>query len=173
MSELVLMLADGAQPTALGLGSTQWVSLAMLLLIGIFVWKKVPGIVAGLLDSRIAAIKASLDEAARLRADAEALLADYQTQMAGAADEAAAIKRRAEAEAADLVAKAEADSTALIGRRQALAEQRIAAAEAAAVAEVQAAAAAAAAAASTRMIAAKHDGSADRALVDAAIAGLA
>jgi len=65
----------------------------------VLIRQKVPGMVAKMLDDRAAAIKAELDEAKRLRAEAEALLADYRKKTSGAADEAQAIVDGAKAAA--------------------------------------------------------------------------
>lgn len=165
--------AGEATPKAFGMDATVWVSIAMLVFIGILVWKKVPAMIAASLDAKIATIRQQLDEAGQLRADAEALKAEYAAKIAGAEAEAAAMRTRAEAEAATLVEKAKADASALIARRQKMAEDRISAAEAAALAEVRAATARAATGAAAALIAAKHDAGADKGLVDSAIKALA
>jgi F-type H+-transporting ATPase subunit b len=164
--------AEHAEPTALGLSATVWVSLAMLLLIAVMLWKKVPAMIGKMLDDKIAGIRQQLDEAAALRSEAEALRNEYAAKLAALDGEAAAIKARAEEEAAALVKKTEADSKELIARRQRMAEDRIGAAERAAVADVREQATRGAVAAAAALIADKHDGKADQALVDRAIADL-
>lgn len=163
---------EHADPTALGLNATAWVALAMLAVIGIMIWKKVPALIGSALDKKIAAIRLQLDEAAKLRAEAEALKAEYQAKAKAAAGEAEAILAHAREEAETIVAQARTDAAALIERRGKMAEDKIAAAERAAIAEVRATAANAAAAAATKLIAERHDGSADKALVDQTIAGI-
>ncbi|MDO9366995.1 MAG: F0F1 ATP synthase subunit B [Sphingopyxis sp.] len=163
-----------AEPVSFGfVSATTWVSIAMALFLGLLLWKKVPAMVAGMLDNKIAEISKQLQEAERLRLDAEALKAEYEAKLAAAAKEADDMRARAEAEAETLVAKAKADATALIGRRKQMAEDRIAAAEATALTEVRAATAKAATAAAAALIADKHDAKADKALIDHAIAGVA
>ena len=66
----------------------------------LLVWKGVPGMIGKMLDQRAAVISAELDEAKRLRAEAAALLADYQKRAAGAEAEAQSIVATATAEAA-------------------------------------------------------------------------
>lgn len=174
MTDLTLILAEGAaEPTAFGLNATVWVSIAMLVFLGILVWKGVPGAIAAMLDKRIAEISRQLNEAEQLRLDAESLKAEYEAKLADAAKEAEEMRARADAEAEALVAKAKADATALIARRKQMAEERIAAAEANALAEVRTAAARAATEAAAKLIADKHDAAADKALVDQAIASVA
>ncbi|WP_439567723.1 F0F1 ATP synthase subunit B family protein [Sphingopyxis sp.] len=173
---LILSEAAGeahAAPTAFGMDATVWVSIAMLVFLGILVWKGVPGAIAAMLDKRIAEISKQLNEAEQLRLDAESLKAEYEVKLAAAAKEADDMRARAASEADTLVAKAKADATALIGRRKQMAEDRIAAAEATALSEVRAATAKAATAAAAALIAEKHDAAADKALVDQAIAGVA
>src|SRR5260370_1308765 len=58
-----------------------WVGIGTLIFLGILVWKKVPALIAHALDARAAAIAKELEDARRLREEAEALLA----QMRGAA----------------------------------------------------------------------------------------
>jgi F-type H+-transporting ATPase subunit b len=178
MADILNLLASGAEdvhhaePSVLGLDPYQWVALAMTVLLAVFVWKKVPGLIIGGLDAKIAAIRAALDEAKSLRAEAEALRAEYATKIAGAEKDAEAMLAAARAEADAILAKAEADSDLMVARRQKMAEDKIAAAERAAVAEVKARAVTAAAAASKMLIAKAHDSAADNRLADEVIASL-
>ncbi|MCW3835949.1 hypothetical protein ACFQ1E_07850 [Sphingomonas canadensis] len=161
-----------ADPAVFGLDATVWVSIAMAVFIAILLWKKVPGLVARGLDGQIAAIRARLDEAKALRAEAEALRDEYARKIAGAEADAAAMIEQADADAKALVAKAEADAKELTKRRAKMAEDKIAAAERAAIAEIRARTADAAAKAAAAIIAEKHGAAADKALVDQTIAGL-
>jgi F-type H+-transporting ATPase subunit b len=162
-----------ADPTALGLNGTAWVSLAMIAVIVLMLWKKVPAAIGGSLDKKIAAIREQLDAASKLRAEAEALKAEYEAKAAAAAGEADAIRSGAREEAAAIVAKAQADASTLVERRTRMAEEKIAAAERTAVPEVRAKAAAAAAAAAATLIEQGHNANADRPLIDRTISGLA
>ena len=159
-------------PTALGLDAPQWIALAMVVVFAILIWKRVPALIGRALDSKIAAIRAQLDEAAQLRAEAEAIRAEYETKAARADAEAATVLERARAEAEGIVRQAESDASALVERRTRMAEDKIAAAERAAVDEVRAKAARAAAAAAESLIRDKLDAGADKALVDRTIEGL-
>lgn len=179
MADYLMILSEAAgevhvEPASFGfIDATVWVSIAMAIFIAILLWKKVPAMVAGMLDNKIAEISKQLKEAEQLRLDAESLKAEYEAKLAGAAGEADEMRARADAEADALVSKAKADATALIARRKQMAEDRIAAAEAGALAEVRTAAAKAATDAAAKLIADKHDAKADKALVDQAIAGVA
>lgn len=164
--------AEHADPTALGLNATVWVSLAMVVVIAVMIWKKVPAAIGKALDKKIAQIREQLDEAAELRAEAEALKAEYEAKAAQAGAEAATMLERARHEADQIVAQAKTDAAALVERRTRMAEDKIAAAERAAIQEVRAKAAGAAAAAAAALIAEAHDADADKGLVDKAISGL-
>ncbi len=161
-----------SDPSAFGLDPTMWVALAMLAVIALFIWKKVPAMVGGILDKQIAGIKEQLDQATKLRKEAEGIKAEYEAKARTAAADAEAMKANAEEEAKLIIAKAKDDATALIGRRTKTAEEKIAAAERAAIADVRAIAASTAAAAATQLIAAHHDGKADAGLIDETIATL-
>ena len=159
-------------PTALLLTPGGWVALSMLAVFAIMLWARVPAIVAGMLDKQIADIRLQLDEAAKLRAEAEALKGEYEKKLRDAAKVAEGMKSAAEAEAKQIVAKARSDAEALIERRGKSAEEKIAAAERNAIAQLRAKAAEAAAQAARGLIAEGHDAGADKKLVDAAIAGI-
>lgn len=159
-------------PTALGLNATAWVSLAMIVVIVLLVSKKVPALIGGALDKKIAAIRAQLDEASKLRAEAETLKAEYEAKAKAAASEAEAILAHARSEAEVIVSQAQADASSLIERRGRMAEDKIAAAERAAVAEVRARAASAASAAAVALIEAGHNAGSDKGLVDQTIASI-
>ena len=161
-----------SDPTALFLDPTGWVSAAMAVFILILLVKGVPKLIGRMLDGQIAAIRSRLDEAKQLRAEAEALKAEYQKKLASAEADAAAMVAHAEEEAKALRVKAEADAAELVQRRGRMAEDKIAAAERQAIADIRVKTADAAARAAAAILAEKHDAAADRALVDRTIAGL-
>ncbi|MBU6252214.1 MAG: F0F1 ATP synthase subunit B [Alphaproteobacteria bacterium] len=163
---------EHASPAALGMDATMWVALAMLIVIAIALWQRVPGMIAAALDKKIDGIREHIEAAENLRKEAEALKADYQKKAKAAAKDAEAMKAAAAEEAKQIVAKAKADASALIARRTQTAEEKIAAAERAAVADVRNRAAQVAAAAAAQLIAKGHDGKADKALIDQTISSL-
>ncbi|APE28462.1 ATP synthase subunit B [Aurantiacibacter gangjinensis] len=161
------------EPSLLGLEPYQWVSIAMVALLLIaFGMMKVHKTIAGGLDGKIAAIKANLDEAKQLRAEAEALREEYAAKIAGAEKDAEAMLENARREADGIVAKAEEDTAAMIARRERMAQDKIAAAERQAIADLKARAADASTAAAAQLIAANHDAAADKALADEVIANI-
>ncbi len=176
MPEILTILAAAeegyAAPAAFGIQDYVWVSIAMLVLIGVFLWKKVPGMITGGLDNKIAEIKQQLDEAKNLRAEAEKLLDEYAAKIASAEQDAEKMMEGAQREADAILEKAEADSKAMVARRKRMAEDKIAAAERDAVAGVKAKAVEAAAAASRDLIAERHTKDADAKLADEVISSL-
>lgn len=150
-----------------------WVGVGLLLFIGILVWAKVPAMIAGVLDGKSAKIQADLDEAARIRAEAEELLASLKAQREDAERQATEMLKAAEADAARMAVEAKAKLEEQIARRAALAERKIASAEAEAAADVKAVAADLAAQAAEQILAARIATAKTDPLVDQAISGLA
>ena len=146
-----------------------FIGLAMICVIAIIIWQKVPAAIGKALDSRIDQIRQQLAEAESLRKDAEALKAEYLAKTKSADKEAASIVERAQHEAEAIVAQAKENADALAERRQRMAEDKIAAEERAAVDQLRATAAAAAREAAARLIRERVDAKADEALVGDAI----
>lgn len=162
-----------AEPSAFGLTPPAWIALAMIVVIAIMIWKKVPAAIGRALDSKIALIRDQLAEAEALRREAEALKAEYESKSASAEKDREALLERARHEAEEIVAKAQGDAEALIERRTRMAEDKIAAEERSAVEQLRATAADAAARAAARLIAERHDAATDAKLVDQAIKEIA
>ena len=173
ITEVDIGAAKHIEPSLLGLEPYQWVSVAMFLLLLIIIFgAKAHKTIAGGLDARIAAIREQLDEAKRLRGEAEALRDEYAGKIAAAEQDAEAMIEGAQKEADAILSKAEADSKAMVDRRKRMAEDTIAAAEREAIQDVRNQAASAATKASETLIAKKLDAEADRALADRVIADL-
>ena len=130
-----------------------WVAVAFLVLVAIFLYMGVPGLVAKALDHRAERIKAELDEAKRLKDEAAALVAEYRARYAAAEREAQDIVTNAKAEAERIAVEAKARMEDFVARRTKTAEAKIAQAEAQALADVRAAAADAAVAAASQILA--------------------
>lgn len=136
-----------------------WALAALVIFFAILIWLKVPKRLSDSLDSRSERIREELEEARRLREEAQELLAEYQRKRREAEKEAEAIIAAGKHEA-ELLAEESARKTAeLLERRTALAEQKIAQAEAQAVADVRALAVNIALAASETIIRDKAGGS--------------
>ena len=163
-----------AEPAAFGfLTAPMAISLAMICVIALLIWKKVPAAIAGALDSKIALIRDQLAEAESLRKEAEALRAEYEAKSASADKDREALLERARRDADEIVAKAKTDAATLIDRRTRMAEEKIAAEERSAIEQLRATAADAAAKAAARLIAERHDAGTDAKLVDQAIKDIA
>jgi len=148
-----------------------WVALAFVVVVALLAKPVFRGITAGL-DARGAKIKARIEEAERLRAEAQDMLATYQKKQRDALKEAEEIVAHAKAESERLAAKAKADLDELLKRREQQAMERIAQAEAEAAREVRNVAVDIAINATRKLIADTLPAAQASALVDAAIADL-
>ncbi|MBB4196700.1 ATP F0F1 synthase subunit B [Rhodoblastus sphagnicola] len=115
--------------------------LGAALLLVFFLYIGLPKWIGKSLDARIDGIKNELDEAARLRAEAQALLDSFAARTAEAEQQAVAIVAQAKSEAEVLAKEAQARLEDYIARRKKQADDKIALAEANAIAEVRSAAA--------------------------------
>lgn len=150
---------------------TFWVTIAVLIFLGFFGRKIVSAIVT-MLDQRSAAIRRELDEAARLRGEAEAMLKDAEARREAALAQAREMLALAGREAERLAEELLADAEAAAKRREQMALERIAAAENTAVAEVREAAASLAGRVAEKLLGEAIDESRDSPLIDQAIAQL-
>lgn len=149
-----------------------WVLIAFLIFAGMIVYAKVPELIGKSLDNRAEAIRKELDEAQRLRKEAEQLLADYQRKGREAEAEAKSIIESANREAAAMAAEAKKSLAESIDRRTKQAEEKIARAEAQAVSEVRATAVDVAVAAAEKILAGKATGATGAGLIDDSIRAL-
>ena len=148
-----------------------WVAVAFVIFVvavGPMIWRAL----AKLLDDRAASVKAELDEAARLRREAETMLRDAQGRREQAVADAKQMLENARAEAERLCRAAAEEAEAMARRREQMALDRIAAAEKAAVDEVRVSAAEIATAAAQEVLAQGLSPETDAHLVDRAIAGV-
>ncbi len=148
-----------------------WVAVAFVLFVALIAKRGYQFITVGL-DKRAGRIKTELDEAVRLREEAQALLAGYQRKQRDAVRDAEEIVERAKREAARIAEQAEEDLAAALERRTRLAEAKISQAEAQALAEVRNQAVDMALAATRRLMAENLDQSRAETLIDEAIAEL-
>ncbi|HEY3845506.1 MAG TPA: F0F1 ATP synthase subunit B [Acetobacteraceae bacterium] len=148
-----------------------WVALAFIIFFVLF-GRRLWSAVAGMLDDRAARVRTELEEAARLRREAEAMLRDAEQRRAQALAEAKGLIEGAQAEAARVSAAAMAEAEASAKRREQMAIDRIAAAEKAAVDEVRLTAAEVATVAARQVIAEGLSMDADARLIDHAITQL-
>jgi len=135
-----------------------WVAVSFLLFVGLLVYFGVPRKLIRALDSRADAIAKELEEARRLRVEAEAVLADYRRKARAAEAEAANIIAQAEREAEAYGRETRAAFEEMLNRRMKSAEEKIARAEAKALEEIRAQAAELAVATAEKLIRRKMSG---------------
>ena len=114
-----------------------WVLVAFVAFLALLLYYKVPAIVAKALDDRADAIRKELDEARKLREEAQSLLSDYQRKAREAETEAQSIIEQAKIEAEALAADSRKALVESLERRSKIAEEKIARAESQAVSEVR------------------------------------
>jgi F-type H+-transporting ATPase subunit b len=148
-----------------------WVIIAFFLFFIIF-GKKLWGALAGMLDARAASVRAEMDEAARLKSEAQAMLKEAEAARAKALTDAKSLIDGAAAEAARVAEAARTEAEASAKRREQMALDRIAAAQKQAVDEVRTAAAELATVAARQVIAEGLSPESSAALIDQAIAQL-
>jgi F-type H+-transporting ATPase subunit b len=129
-----------------------WVAVSFVLFVGVILYVGAHKKMTEALDHRSARIKSELDEARRLRDEAEKLLAEYKRKQGEAEREADAIVADAKAEAERVAAEARDKMEEFVARRTKLAEVKIGQAEAQALADVRAAAADAAVLAAEKIL---------------------
>jgi F-type H+-transporting ATPase subunit b len=149
-----------------------WVAIAFLIFVGIVVKLGAPQVVFKALDDRSIRIKAELDEALKLRKEAEGVLAEYRRRQGEAEQTAESIVVNARVEADRLATEAKAKIEEFIARRTKMAETKIAQAEAQALADVRAAAADLAVAAAEAILVKTTHGAAAEALLAQGIGDL-
>ena len=132
-----------------------WVAVSFFIFIGVLVYLGVHMKVASALDARALLIRKELEEARRLREEAEKVLADYQRKLGDVVTEVDNITALATTEAKTLAAETRQSLKEYFDRRIKLAEEKIARAEMEAVRELRNDVVDAAIAAAQNLIAAK------------------
>lgn len=117
-----------------------WAMVALILFFAVLIYYKVPSLLKAALHKRAVRIAHELEEARRLRDEAQQLLAEYQKKRFAAEQEAAEIIASAERQAENIVADMRQKTEAYIAGRHKMAEQRIALAESEAVRSIRSAA---------------------------------
>lgn len=115
-----------------------WVSLAVTLFFALIVWKKIPAVLAKILDERSCQIEEQLENAKSLREEAASLLAKYEKDQQAAEKEASELMDNAKAEVKLMISENKLQMEEITKRRGEVAEQKIVQAEAAALKEISA-----------------------------------
>lgn len=114
-----------------------WIAVAFFIFVALFVKFILPAVMA-MLDKRAAEISNQLEQAKKLRAEAEALLAAAKIQQETTLQEAQFILAQAERDAQDIGLKAAADLEQTVARRMGQAEEKITRMQSQAVAALRA-----------------------------------
>lgn len=146
-----------------------WVLVSFLLFFAVLFYYGVPKLITGALDDRAEKIRTELDDARRLREEAQQLLADYQRKAREADEEAKTIVEQAKREAHALAEETRKATAESLERRTKLAEDKIARAEAQAVADVRRSAVDAAVKAAETILRGKMAGAGSDKLIDEAL----
>jgi len=147
-----------------------WVAIAFVILMIVFGYFGVHRTLLTALDHRAERIKAELEDARRLKDEANKLLGEYKARRTSAEREAEEIIASAKAEAERIAAEAKTKMEDFVARRTKTAESKIALAEAQALADVRAAAANAAVTAASSILSHSVKGSVADDLVSKGIA---
>jgi len=134
-------MIDWATTTYAPSDPTFWVLVSLVIFLGILLWKRVPKLLGQKLDDRSAQIAQELEDARRMREEAQELLASYQRRQREAESEAEMLVAQAKAEADRMRIEARRALEERVERRTRMAEEKIARAEKQAEAEVRGAAA--------------------------------
>lgn len=118
--------------------ATIWATIGLVIFLAAMVYFGLPKMITGALDDRIKKIEDDLEEAKRLREEAQSLLVEYERKRKAAEGEADEIVAAAREEASRMTEEANVALDELITRRTKAVEEKIAQAEAQALGEVRA-----------------------------------
>lgn len=144
--------------------------LISLIILGAIIYKPIRRAILGGLDGHAARVRTELEEAKRLREEAQGLLAEHRRQLARGEEQAQAIVEHAKADAKRQTERHRQELEASLRRRTELAQARVAQEEARAIQELRAYTASLAIRTTERLLAEEMDGQQANALVDQAIA---
>lgn len=150
--------------------ATFWATVALVIFLALILYLKVPAKLGESLDGRAKKVSDDLDEARRLREEAQELLAEYQRKRKEAESEAEDIVAAAKREADNFAIEAKQKTEAFVARRTAMAENKIAQAEAQALEDVKSAAVEIAVKAAESIVAGKVTGATADKLIKSSIA---
>ena len=149
--------------------STLVVAIALVLFLALLAYLGVHKLVGGKLDERAQGIRNELDEARKLREEAQELFAEFERKQKEVEGQAAEIVEHAKAEAEAAAVRAKDEIAGSIERRLRAADDQIALAEANAIKEVKDRAVSVAIAAAQEVLTSNLDDSKAENLVEGAI----
>lgn len=134
---IMMSIYASAPGAAWYLDSRLWVAIPVVLFLAFIAYKGAFKALGSALDARADGIKTELEEARRLREEAQALLASYQRKQKEAEEQAESIVAQARKDAELMAAQSRKALTERLERRTAQAESKIETAEAQAMAQVK------------------------------------
>ncbi len=149
-----------------------WVAVSFFFFVGLLLYLKLPALVTKALDERAEAIRKELEEAARLREEAQKLLAKYETRRKQAEQDTEEILATARSEAEAVASEARKAFGEMIARKTASAEEKIAQASMNAVRDVRARAADLSVAAAEQLLSEKLGAKAAGRLIEESIGAI-
>ncbi len=117
--------------------SSFWVAFCVIAFLALVLWKGAGTAVTSALDARAEKIKTELEEARRLREEAQTLLASYKRKQKEAEEQAEDIIKQARHDAETMAANSRKELAERLERRAAMAVAKIENAEVQALAEVR------------------------------------
>lgn len=153
--------------------STFVVGISFVLFIALLAYLGVHRMLGKMLDDRADKIREELDEAKRLREEAQELHAEFERKQKDVEEQAADIVAKAKAEAEAAAAKAHEDLKVSIERRLKAADEQIALAESEAVKQVKDTAVSVAIAAAANVLGQSMDDARAKDMIDASIRDVA
>ncbi|MGI9504525.1 MAG: F0F1 ATP synthase subunit B [Geminicoccaceae bacterium] len=144
--------------------------LIALIILGVVIYKTgLHNMIFDLLDGHAEKVRAELDEAKKLREEAQSLVAEHQEKLSGGEDQAKKIAAQAEAETKRMMERHQTELKASLKRREVQALARIAQEEAKALQEVRNRTADLAIRTTSRLLSDKMAGKEGKSLLDDAI----
>jgi len=167
-----MTIIAAAAGTPFYLDASFWVAVCVILFLALLLWKGAFKAMGKALDDRADRIEAELEEARRLREEAQTLLASYQRKQKEAEEQAEEIIAQARKDAEAMAARSRTELKNRLERRAAQAEAKIANAEAKALAEVRAKAAELAVSGAEELLKSNMSATDHSAMIKDGIAGL-
>jgi F-type H+-transporting ATPase subunit b len=149
-----------------------WVAVAFGAFILVLAYFEVPKLIGKALDDRCEFLRKEIDDARRLREEAQSLLSDYREEHRNIGQQVDEILNQARRQTTALVHEARTSLKETLDRRSKAVEERIAGAEVHALKEVHEYAINAAASVAERMLGERTSGASGRGLVCRSIRGL-
>ncbi len=149
--------------------ATFWAFVGLICFVGVLYYYKIPDRITAALDNRSEEIRTEIEDARKLREEAQSLLAEYRRKVRNAEQDAEDIIKQAKLDAKRLAEETERNLEDMLVRRTKAAEEKIAQAQAQAIEDVKTRASDVAIAAATQILGEKMQGPDGDTLLDQSI----